>query len=391
MEIYALDALRRRVTVVDRFISLIWTERWQTFGDFELVLNSTTTNRAIFTTGTMLAMNSSHRIMVVEIVKKTTDADGRTLLKVTGRSLEKILEDRVARDNLSDLTTEPKWAMTGTAGNIMRQIFHDICVTGNLSSLDLIPNVVEDNLLFPDDTIPESSDVLSIELEPTTVYEALNQLGVLYDLGFRLVRNLDTSQVLFDVYAGCDRTTSQTDFPAVVFSQEMGNLQNTTEVTTISDAKNVAYVVSPVGHEVVYPAVIPPDIAGFDRRVLLVKADDITTPVPELATILMIQRGLEELSRHRSLAAFDGEVSQASAYIYGVDYNLGDLVELRNEDGNTSTMRVTEQIFASDAEGERSYPSLSISAFINPGTWLAWDYNVVWEDMGLTEYWDTMP
>lgn len=391
MEVYILDDLYRRTEVVDRFESLIWTERFSAYGDFELILHSTFQNRARFAPGVRLAITESYRVMTVETVEDTTDAEGRQFLTVKGPSLEEILEDRVARDVLSDLTADLKWVLTGTPTEIARQIFHDICVTGVLDLGDIIPMVDEGSEIFPDDTIGEPPDTITYEIEPMTVYQAIKQLVDLYDIGFRLIRNLDTGQLYFDVYMGIDRTSAQTSYAAVVFSPDLENLQNTTELTTIALYKNVAYVFSPVGHEIVYPLDIDPEIEGFERKVLLVRADDITDVDPGDASDKMIQRGLEELSKHRKFSAFDGEINHLSEYKYGTHYNLGDLVELRNSDGFTNTMQVTEQIFVSDKEGERSYPTLTINQFILPGTWLAWDYNQVWEDLGLTEYWEDQP
>jgi hypothetical protein len=121
--------------------------------------------------------------------------------------------------------------------------------------------------------------------------------------------------------------------------------------------------------------------------VLLVHATDIEEGDPVVASAMMVRRGLDELSKNRQYSAFDGELNQNSAYKYGLHYNLGDLIEMRNVDGLTNKMQVTEQIFVSDKEGERSYPTLAINQFIEPGSWLAWDYNQVWEDLGPTEYW----
>ena len=53
---------------------------------------------------------------------------------------------------------------------------------------------------------------------------------------------------------------------------------------------------------------------------------------------------------------------------------------MRNDDGVTNQMQVTEQIFVDDKEGTRSYPTLTINTFIMPGTWSAWDFNKVWLD-----------
>jgi len=334
-------------------------------------------------------MNESMRGMVVETTENTVDADGKAMLTVKGRSFEKIFLDRIARGAMTNLTTEAKWVLTGTPGNIARKIVRDICITGTLDTDDIVPFLLEGSI-FPEDTIPEPTDVVTIEVEPTTVYDALKNICDLYDLGFRIVRNYDTSQLYFDVYSGSNHTSSQTSLTPVIFSPELDNLQNTSELTTIATNKNVAYVFSPVGFEVVYPAGIDHDISGFDRQVLLVKADDITDTNPSVASALMIQKGKEELSKNRSMSAFDGEISQRGTYRYGIDYQLGDLIELRNSDGATNKMRVTEQIFVSDQEGDRSYPTLTISEFIAPGSWLAWDYNQQWFEVGATQYWNNV-
>jgi hypothetical protein len=329
--------------------------------------------------------------MTVETIENGTDSDGKKLMTVKGPSLEDILDDRVARGTLGDLTTTPKWTLTGTPGEIMRQIFHDICVTGILDPGDKITGVIEDSI-FPFNTIAEPTDEYTVEIDLSTVYKTIKDLGDLFGLGFRLVRHPVTSLLYWDVYSGSDRTTQQSTLPAVVFSPELDNLQNIKELTTINLFKNVAYVFSPVGHEIVYPLDVDPSIEGFERRVLMVRADDITDSDPLDASAKMIQRGLEELGKNRKFSAFDGELSQWNQYRYDLDYYLGDLVEMRNSDGVTNYMQVTEQIMVSDEEGDRSYPTLSINRFITPGSWSSWDYNQEWADLNSNpEEWADQP
>lgn len=561
MEVYILDSLLRRVDVVDKFVSMIWTERFASDGEFELLLHSSPESRGRFTKGTQLAINRSHRVMTVETLEDTTDEEGRALLKVRGPSLEDILRNRVAKDTMSNLTTEPRWVITDSPGDIMRTIFNDICVLGNLDPDDIIPFITTGNL-FPPDTISETGTVVTVSLDPQSVYDAIKGLADLYDLGFRLTRNYDNSELFFNVYAGSDRTSNQVDFRPVIFSPVLDNMKNTVELSTIEKSKNVAYVFSPEGFEVVYASwVDPDDLSGFDRRVLIVNVDEtIGGTAPEISEFLQ-QKGVEELSKHRAFSAFDGElitaykddptlipvnlledynpefdttdlsawyegyvdntweapgvmritslvngfwytgivgtpghveegqvltwsqsikaapgsesmnywpiinfwnstgglISQAlgptsnlgstgytrkwyravvpagatradvfvasnngvigqsfvvenvqlvegytaeyipdykplvGPYLYGVDYNLGDLVEMRNVDNLVNQMRVTEQIFICDEQGERDYPTLSINQFIEPGVWLASEYNRPWDDWGLTEYWEDQP
>lgn len=387
MEVYILDSLYRRIDVVDRFESLVWSERFSAYGDFELQVHSTLENRNRFSEGTRLAMNESYRVMTIETVKDYADSEGRQILEIKGRSLEAILEDRLARGSMADLTTEPKWVLEGTPLEIATKIFHDICVTGILDPGDIIPMVVEGSI-FPDDTISPPIDEITYEIDPKSVYQAVKELCDLYLMGFRLVRNFDTSQLYFDVYTGSNRTANQSLLPAVIFSPGLDNLQNTSELTSIANYKNVAYVISPVGTEIVYAQDIDPSIEGFERRILMVKADDITDTDPLIATEKMIRRGYEELGKNRRVRAFDGEISQNSQYQYGRDYNLGDLIQLNNSSGVSNVMQVTEQIFVSDAQGDRSYPTLTINQLVTPGSWLSVPTDQVWIDLGETEYWE---
>lgn len=388
MELYTLDPLLRRERVIDRFESLIWTERFVSYGDFQLDIVSTLESRSIFKTGTRLAMNESHRVMTVESVENAVNDNGEMILTAKGRSLEALLLDRVAKESLDDLTTSPKWIITDEPAEVVRKIFHDICVTGILDPGDVIP-FINEGTFMPASTIDEPIDPITVEIEPTTVYDATTSVCNVWNLGFRLLRHYDMSELYYDIYTGSDRTTSQTTLPPVVFAPELDNLTNTKELTSIDKAKNVAYVYSPAGFQMVFALDVDPAIEGFERRVLVVNASDITTDNPDVEAAL-IQRGTEALAENRVYQGFDGEISQNSQYKYGRDYNLGDVIEVRNSDGVTNNMRVTEQIFVQDKQGERAYPTLTLNVFITTGTWLSWESNKTWSELG-DEKWNELP
>lgn len=401
MELYTLDPLLRREYVVDKFESLIWTERFQQYGDFQLDIVSSYKARSLLRPDTYLAMNKSNYVMRIESVEDDVNEDGQKLLIVKGRSLEVLLYDRVAyvanaatqtTDPVSGDTTDVKWTITDVPAAVCRKIFHDICVTGTLDPADIIPFINEGTFVGPS-TILEPIDPITVDISPTTVYDAIVQIAQVWNLGFRLLRQQDMSKLWFDIYVGSDLTTSQTVKPAVVFAPEMDNLQNTKELTSIDSAKNVAYVYSPAGFQMVFAAGVDPEVEGFERHVLTVDATDITTDSTSDVVAALQQRGYEELAKNRTYQAFDGEISQHSQYVYGRDYNLGDVVETRNTDGVTNNMRVTEQIFVEDQEGERSYPTLTLNTFINTGSWLSWTSNKAWFDFDtdLDSVWGNQP
>lgn len=393
MEIYTLDSLLRRESVYDRFISLIWTERFQDAGDFELTVVSTPENKATFVNGAHLAINESYRVMEIESVESKNDEDGRRVLNIKGRDIgATLLENRVAFNVKDDLTTNPKWIITNTPANVARKVFQDICVTGILDVDDIIPMVMPIDLL-PDDTIPEPADTIVVEIEPDTVFSVIKNICGPYDLGFRLLRNFDQAQLAFDIYSGSDRTSGQSFLPVVIFSPDLENLQSTSELRAAGGEKNIAYVYSNLGFEEVVATDVDPDVVGFERKILVVKTDDFDEgTAPATVTAIMQQKGREALAANRSFLGFDGEVSQNSQYKYGVDYQLGDLVEMYGDFGDKSVMRVTEQIFASDSEGDRSYPTLSINTLITVGSWLAQGTQVWFDyDDDPTTYWASMP
>lgn len=379
MELYLLDNLLRRSRVVDQFESLIWTERFKELGDWELSIHASHEHRSLFTVGSLWALNESKRVMTVETVENTKDEEGRDMINISGPSIERILEDRFVHDGVNGLTANPTWNSSGPPAQQARHVFQRIAIDGYLNVLDKIPFIGTTNI-FPIDTIPEPTEVVTLALERPTLLAIIQELCDIYGMGYRLVRNGDLSQLLFNIYMGSDRTTRQTYYRPVIFSPELNNLSDITSLVSVSGYKNVAYVYAPNGMQIVYAQPDDEGLGGFDRRVLVVDATDIDLAAGTALNAALQQRGMEELAKHRRLMAFDGEIPQAGGYKYGVDYELGDIVEMRNEDGASNNMRVSEQIFVSDSSGERSYPTLTLDQFITPGTWLSWDYNQVWND-----------
>jgi hypothetical protein len=387
VDVYILDSLYRRSQLVDKFKSLVWAERYRDIGDFELHLYSTLQNRTRFKPGTLLGLLESNYVMTVETVEDSVSDEGEQILKVTGSSLEAILKSRIAIPSHGATTN---WVITDVPVAVAKKVFHDICVTGSLNAKDIIPSVVEGSFL-PTDNIAEPADSITWTIEPTTVYDTTKSLCDIYDLGFRLILNKTNYQLYYDIYPGSDRTSQQSTLPAVVFSPELDNLQNVTELSSTANYRTTAMVTSPSGSLLVNPVGFNPAlVSGFTWKTILVNASDIDEPW-STAEAKLQKRGRDELAKYGEIWSFDGEIAQFSKYKYNQDYYLGDLVTMQTKDGLSNDMRVTEQIFVSDSTGDKTYPTLSLSKFITPGSWSAWDYTQDWEDMGSTEYWNTQP
>jgi len=264
MDLYILDELFRRTELVDLFESLIWKEAYDAYGDFELLILADRGTRNLFTVGTRLAIKKSKRVMTVETVEDALDSDGRASLKVTGRSLEQILDDRVNRNGFAtDMSAPQPWNITGVPAAVARIVFNTLCRNNTIIPRDNIPFLVDDTV-YATSMIPEPITTVTFRFDIESVYTTIQNICKTYNMGFRLVKGEDNSELYFDIYTGNNRTSSQTLLPAVIFSPALDNLANTSEIISTAIYKNVAYVFAENGSAIVYAPNVDPLVEGFD-------------------------------------------------------------------------------------------------------------------------------
>jgi len=389
MELYILDSNLLRTEVVESYASLIWTERYQGYGDFQLDIDPVLADTPLTQQDTMLAIDKSDRVMYIDSVENKFQEDGTRLLIVKGKSLEAKLQERP--NGYPANSNTPLVFGNGTSqtpGTIARNLITSILRTNASFVNDQMPFLQADSYSATG-RIAEASDTPIIQSSVGDLYSTIKSICETYRLGFRIRRPLDDSKLYFDIYTGYDRTSGQATLPAVVFSTQLDNLTDTTELITGENYKNIAYVFALNGSLLVYGDNADSNTAGFNRKVLVVDANDIADAAGSTLTAKMTQRGKEALAAARIAMGFDGQIPQNGSYKYGTDYFLGDLVEKRSDTGIITQMRVTEQIFTSDHEGEKSYPTLVIDTLLTAGSWDAVSAAKYW-DIYTTEVWDSM-
>jgi len=72
---------------------------------------------------------------------------------------------------------------------------------------------------------------------------------------------------------------------------------------------------------------------------------------PRLMTI-----GYDSLAGYGEQTSFDGEIEPNTNFVFGVDYDLGDIVTIRSSYGVTAAVRITEVIESEDENGYRVEP-----------------------------------
>lgn len=393
MELYILDSAMERASVVDRFESLIWTERYAAHGDFELKISANEANLIQFHIGNFLGLDRSERIMMVEQIERTVSDDGKETLVVKGRSLEALLKSRPAR-NKNEVLANITVSITGALNVVARRVISESYITSTggvsygLSADDVFPGItMGTNYILGN--LPTPAGAIQWELkEGVDLYSDLVDLIESYGLGFRMIRRQVYAQIRFDVIRGNDRTRRQTTFDPVVFGLDFGTIKNISELRSNTEYYNVAYVTAGEEFREVYlDGIDPADATGFNRRVLMVSGQ-LEDGEPDPDSVLD-QQGQEALQKHLPISVLDGEIFLKNEYEYDSDYYLGDLVEVIGVDGNSAYRLVTEMIFSQDPSGIREYPTLSAGELDPYKTWYQGHTDIkTWADYTTEEWGD---
>lgn len=346
MEIYILNNTYDRIGVVENFESFIWTERFTSYGDFEMTVPPSPI-ADIATIGRYVSQSNTFSIMRIESREIRDDEQGRTMVYLKGRCMKSILDDRVVHPSGSNTD---RWVRSGTMGQVVKALVDQVCLHGTgFSEKDIIPG------LYTADITTDTEHVrVSVGLE--SLYEAVKKLCESADLGFDIQLNNTHPRLRFVVYNGVNR-------PNTIFGPILDNLSNQTSLRDETNYKNIAYVRSKDGATTREVAAKGHSILreGFARRTILVEANDVVDAdltYQEIAETLT-QKGREALLEHKRVRLYDGEVVIDSNFRYGAAYRLGDTVQLMDVDHNKYTTTVIEYIWAHDAEGYRGYPTFS--------------------------------
>lgn len=392
MDALIMDKDFNVTNILDSFISFIWTDRYQSAGDFEVYVPASEEMAKMMPIDGYLSQDASPYCMVIEEMQCLTDVEDGNKMLFKGRSLESLLERRV----------------------IWNRIFRTDETTLNLQTA--VERALNENAINPSDPnrkIPGLKFVQSVdpnvtnhyvkgEVRGQNLYDTIVEWCTQHNIGFRILPNYETKELSFSLYYGNDYSYDQDQNPYVVFDPQFGNLVSSDYVATRKDFRTVCLVVGPQD-------TADPDVdytmsvylkagagSGLDRREIAVDMTSSNLPTPQAlykeytdelgetyskpcvikgkvqytdesiakynearAQLLadMEANGREKLSQHTITEAFNGEVQAVQQFVYGKDFFLGDIVSVRNEYKLECQMIVSEVVRTCDQNGETILPT----------------------------------
>ena len=347
MELLVLDTSFQSKFIIDTFNSCIWTDRYNKYGDFEIFTNVDSNLLLNCKQEYYLWSAHSDRNMIVEQISIKTDIEDGPSLTISGRSLEVILERRII------------WGQKVLTGNLQDSI--EVLLNENIINPANVDRKIP-NFIFKRSTDPTITALtIDAQFYGEDLYTAIQSLCEANSIGFKITLN-ELNQFVFELYVGADRTYDQTNNPYVLFSPKFDNLLNSSYLETNTSLKNVTLVAGE-GEGSARKTVSVGTATGLDRREILTEATDISTTTSS-GTLTEAQyleqltnRGNEALAAATSTVTFDGELEAGKMFQYGVDFFIGDIVQIENEYGMLGTTRVTEFITAQDTNGISAYPT----------------------------------
>ena len=272
MDLFVLDENLNAVAIIDSYNSLIWTDRYNECGDFEIYTRMSEEALEYIKQDYYLQIKDSEHLMIIETIRVTSDADEGNNLTVTGRSLESILDRRVI------------WGQRTISGNLQNGV--KALLDENIISPSK-PERKIDNFIFKPSTDPAVTG-LTLEAQYTgdNLYDVIQSICAERNIGFRITLNAD-KQFVFELYSGVDRSYDQIVNPYVVFSPNFDNLISSNYIESRSSLKNVTLVGGEgEGSARRYTAV--GNTSGLARREIFTDARDISSDSSEDITELFV-------------------------------------------------------------------------------------------------------
>lgn len=231
MEVMIINNKFQHEIIVDEFKSLIWTDRYNSAGDFELYIAANSRFLPSIKQGYYAYIKESEHLMIIESINIETDFDEGDHAIITGRSLESMLDRRIVWNKTEFLDIEDKTIQDG-----IEQLLNENIINPTNSKRKI------NNFIFERSTDSKiTTETFSAQYNGENLYDVICDICQSFDIGFKITLN-DENKFVFKLYNGTDRTYDQTSNPYVIFSPKFENIINSDYLESEKTLKNVTLV-----------------------------------------------------------------------------------------------------------------------------------------------------
>lgn len=261
----------------------------------------------------------------VGVIEEVTIDEDKKIITAKGRDLKSIIDRRITLPTIGKAYDEIK----ATAEEVIKHYVINNCISPadyrrKIEQLEVASDKKRGSII----SWQTRYKYLDFELE-----QICNTAG----LGWEVYLDIDRKKFIFDVVEGVNRTIEQDVNSRVIFSDEFDNITNSTYINNSLSYKTMGYVAGQgEGEDRTVQEVYKNNNTGLDRRELFIDARDISE------SDKLEDRAIAKLNEYDYITSNESTVINSN-FTYEVDWNLGDLITLKNSMGTTS-QRVSEVI-----------------------------------------------
>lgn len=313
---------------INQFTSLTWPDKYVGYGSFELWAPITEENAELIKEDNILWIGGSNAA-IIENIKSEIDDKGKQTYDVKGRTLEMFLTTRVIKETYNK---------TDYPSNIVSDLVDKNCI-----------NPIDTKRKIPHLEMGSTGNygtIVTYQKTGKELYNAIVDLFAADEIGFSVDVDIKNRKYILNLIKGVDRTLNQTVVNPVVFSTDLEDILKSSYYINKADLKTTAYVAGEgEGADRVNVITGLTEASGFNRRELYVDARDLQKSSYDATsgqTIVLTDidyqntlksRGIEKLSEVQTVENFEASIRVFGdvQYVFGVDYNKGDLITVQDK------------------------------------------------------------
>ena len=365
INLYVYNQSFSLVAIIDKYSSLIWTDRYDDCGEFELSIPYESKWKSVFKKDYLCKIDFSDHWCFIEKIEINKDEESAAMMIVSGRSVESILQRRIIIGKKEFGTDETKVNVQ----NSIKSLINENIISPSNSNRKI------SNFVFK-----ESTETAVTKLTFAESYDGTDLLdvvtGICQDkhIGFRVLVN-SSNKFEFSLFSGRDRSKSSNDTGYVIFSPYYDNLVTSNYFSSTEEYRNVMVVLlDDETHTTVYSTDDEP--TGLNRREVYEsdsKMEDIELTEKESNNKLIINlkktssvksqirsKAIKKLKRdYKIKTGFEGDIIPEKMYKYRTNYNVGDKVQFEDSYGNNERVYISEVVISYDENGLLILPTFA--------------------------------
>lgn len=329
MDVYITDENLNDIDVID-CANVIWSTKYNDVGEFELYIPASKKLFDLARKGVFAYRENRDAVMVLEKIQTKTDQEAGDFITISGRGAESLLDRRIiwTQTNINESVSSAAW------------------------------RIAEDNLINPAQKERKMSIVSLGRFAPAqlttqrqfwgeSVLDSVKEILALADMGFRIRK--EGKKLKLDIYEGVDQSED------ILFCLEYDNLLRSEHIYDRSEYRNAA-LVSGEGEGDTKKTYSVGTVTGIERRELYVEKGSTSTnegTITETDYLAILKgEGETALTEKKISETVNAEIEPGGLFGFGVDYNLGDIVTIKDGFENMNKVRITQVTENSDENGD---------------------------------------